>query len=154
VFVSHDRYFIDKLATRVFEIGGGKVEVYAGNYEDFLWRKQGGAEKLQEQISHKPESGNGHVGAPVESRPSASESEKPAKRLNPLKRKQLQDRVAELEEEISALESAIASAETSLLTFVSAEETARLSRELAGNRAALQGRLAEWEQLGEELVGS
>ena len=26
VFVSHDRYFIDKLATRVFEIGGGKVE--------------------------------------------------------------------------------------------------------------------------------
>jgi len=28
VFVSHDRYFIDKLATRVFEIGDGKVEVY------------------------------------------------------------------------------------------------------------------------------
>ena len=47
VFVSHDRYFIDKLATRVFEIGDGKVEVYPGNYEDFLWRKQGGAEKLQ-----------------------------------------------------------------------------------------------------------
>src|SRR6478752_6673578 len=51
VFVSHDRYFIDKLATRVFEIGDGRVEVYPGNYEDFLWRKQGGAEKLQEQIS-------------------------------------------------------------------------------------------------------
>ena len=43
VFVSHDRYFIDKLATRVFEIGDGKVEVYPGNYEDYLWRKQGGA---------------------------------------------------------------------------------------------------------------
>src|SRR5947207_12818632 len=51
VFVSHDRYFIDKLATRVFEIGNGRVEVYPGNYEDFMWRKQGGAEKLQEQIS-------------------------------------------------------------------------------------------------------
>ena len=35
VFVSHDRYFIDKLATRVFEIGDGKVEVYPGNYEDY-----------------------------------------------------------------------------------------------------------------------
>ncbi len=34
VFVSHDRYFIDKLATRVFEIGDGRVEVYPGNYED------------------------------------------------------------------------------------------------------------------------
>ena len=40
VFVSHDRYFIDKLATRVFEIGGGRVEVFPGNYEDYLWRKQ------------------------------------------------------------------------------------------------------------------
>ncbi len=40
VFVSHDRYFIDKLATRVFEIGDGKVEIYPGNYEDYLWRKQ------------------------------------------------------------------------------------------------------------------
>src|SRR6202163_2433367 len=43
VFVSHDRYFIDKLATRVFEIGAGKVEIYPGNYEDYLWRKQGRA---------------------------------------------------------------------------------------------------------------
>jgi len=40
VFVSHDRYFIDNLATRVFEIGDGKVEIYPGNYEDYLWRKQ------------------------------------------------------------------------------------------------------------------
>src|SRR6204780_4682427 len=42
VFVSHDRYFIDKLATRVFEIGEGRVEVYPANYEDYRWRKEGG----------------------------------------------------------------------------------------------------------------
>ena len=42
VFVSHDRYFIDKLATRVFEVEDGEVHVYPGNYEDYLWRKQGG----------------------------------------------------------------------------------------------------------------
>ena len=40
VFVSHDRYFIDKLANRVFEIGDGRVDVFPGNYEDYLWRKQ------------------------------------------------------------------------------------------------------------------
>src|SRR6266851_3608916 len=51
VLVSHDRYFIDRLATRIFQVGDGKVEVYPGNYEDFLWRKQGGAEKLQEQVA-------------------------------------------------------------------------------------------------------
>src|SRR3954462_11283997 len=40
VFVSHDRYFIDKLATRVFEVGGGEVHVFPGNYEDYLYRKE------------------------------------------------------------------------------------------------------------------
>src|SRR5206468_12549929 len=41
VFVSHDRYFIDKLATRVFEIADGNVNIFPGNYEDYLWRKEG-----------------------------------------------------------------------------------------------------------------
>src|SRR5881227_1276225 len=85
VFVSHDRYFIDKLATRVFEIGDGKVEVYPGNYEDFLWRKQGGAEKLQEQVSSsRAVSGNGQVPAGLPAGTKAQD-DKPAKRLNPIK---------------------------------------------------------------------
>ena len=51
VFVSHDRYFIDKLATRVFEVEDGRVHVYPGNYEDYLWRKEGGGpEKIVSQI--------------------------------------------------------------------------------------------------------
>src|SRR5436305_9499009 len=33
IFVSHDRYFVDKLATKVIEIGGGDASVYPGNYE-------------------------------------------------------------------------------------------------------------------------
>src|SRR5271154_4221446 len=63
VFVSHDRYFIDKLATRVFEVGGGRVEVYPGNYEDYRWRKEGGAAQLQQSVevstaSSQPTNGN------------------------------------------------------------------------------------------------
>ena len=41
VFVSHDRYFIDKLATRIFEVESGRVNVFPGNYEDYQWRKSG-----------------------------------------------------------------------------------------------------------------
>src|SRR6202047_3951540 len=51
VLVSHDRYFIDKLATRVFEVGDGRVEVYPGNYDDYRWRKEGGAMALQKAVS-------------------------------------------------------------------------------------------------------
>jgi ATP-binding cassette subfamily F protein 3 len=41
VFVSHDRYFVDRLAEKVIEVGGGRALVYPGGYEDFLyWKKQ------------------------------------------------------------------------------------------------------------------
>jgi ATP-binding cassette subfamily F protein 3 len=40
IFVSHDRYFVDKLATKVIDIGGGDAVVYPGTYEQFLWSKR------------------------------------------------------------------------------------------------------------------
>src|SRR5580693_8778737 len=46
VMVSHDRYFIDRLATRIFEVERGTVHVYPGNYEDYLRRKAGIADPV------------------------------------------------------------------------------------------------------------
>src|SRR5687767_9216524 len=41
VFVSHDRYFVDNLATKVVDVGHGQALLYPGGYEDFLyWKKQ------------------------------------------------------------------------------------------------------------------
>jgi ATP-binding cassette subfamily F protein 3 len=41
IFVSHDRYFVDRLASKVIDVGGGEVMAYPGGYEDFLhWKKQ------------------------------------------------------------------------------------------------------------------
>jgi ATP-binding cassette subfamily F protein 3 len=40
IFVSHDRYFVDKLATKVIDIGRGHAVVYPGNYEEYLWSKK------------------------------------------------------------------------------------------------------------------
>ncbi|HEU4935542.1 MAG TPA: ABC-F family ATP-binding cassette domain-containing protein [Vicinamibacterales bacterium] len=40
IFVSHDRYFVDKLATKVISIGGGDALLYPGNYEEFLWSQK------------------------------------------------------------------------------------------------------------------
>src|SRR5262245_65139267 len=39
IFVSHDRYFVDKLATKIIEVGHGGIEVYPGTYEQFLWSR-------------------------------------------------------------------------------------------------------------------
>ena len=39
IFVSHDRYFVERLATKIIEIGGGHALVYPGTYKEFLWHK-------------------------------------------------------------------------------------------------------------------
>ena len=39
IFVSHDRYFVDKLATKTIDVGHGTIEVYPGTYQQFLWSK-------------------------------------------------------------------------------------------------------------------
>jgi ATP-binding cassette, subfamily F, member 3 len=163
VFVSHDRYFIDKLATRVFEIGGGKVEIFPGNYEDYLWRKEGGqhaaptledvpgASTVQTYATAKkstsetaPANGN-HSTAVV------ALTEEPKKRLNPIKRKQMEDRVRELEEKISRTEAAIANLETALQNFVSAEESQRQAQELEQHKATHAALMEEWEELSDSL---
>src|SRR5581483_7832265 len=58
VFVSHDRYFIDHLATRIFHIEGGKLQDYPGNYEDYLWQKErresGSADSLASPNGYQP----------------------------------------------------------------------------------------------------
>ena len=40
VFVSHDRYFVERLATRIIEVGHGRAESFPGTYLEFLWRKE------------------------------------------------------------------------------------------------------------------
>ncbi len=173
VFVSHDRYFIDKLATRVFEIGGGKVEVFPGNYEDYLWRKQGGQDTVP-TLDDVPganglKSETRNLGAPLlaevarSGNLSAAEhpngngdrseagAEPPKKRLNPLKRKQMEDRVGELEAEIERAEAAIGQCESALQSFVSAGETEHQARELGRLKSEHAGLLKEWEEISQSL---
>jgi ATP-binding cassette subfamily F protein 3 len=140
VFVSHDRYFIDKLATRVFEVEVGRVTVFPGNYEDYLWRKSGGAEA------------NGAAGSqPAAATPDAATPAKPAQRLNPIKLRQMKDRRSEIEAEVARLEAEIAEAEAALGNFVSVEETARLTELVAARQSALSALLEEWEQVAQSI---
>src|SRR5438445_290691 len=40
VFVSHDSYFVERLATKIIEVGNGEAIVYPGTYREFLWHKE------------------------------------------------------------------------------------------------------------------
>jgi ATP-binding cassette subfamily F protein 3 len=54
IFVSHDRYFVDKLATKVIEIGNGQALLYPGNYEEFLWSRKQQAKTVAEAAIAAP----------------------------------------------------------------------------------------------------
>ena len=138
VFVSHDRYFLDKLATRVIEVAGGEVTVFPGNYEDYLWRKENRGEREPES---KP--------AP---KPDAAAASKPKEtKLNPIKLHQMKERRRELEEKVSRLEGEIADYERSLANFTSVDKTIRTTEMLGARRADLEVLMTEWEQVSQAI---
>jgi ATP-binding cassette subfamily F protein 3 len=158
VFVSHDRYFIDKLATRIFEVEDGRVTVYPGNYEDYLWRKTGqgvqatppadsSPEMEAESLAPHPAVNN----TPAEVKAAAAPAVKGERRLNPIKLRQMKERRHEIEEEVTRLETEIADYEAALANFVSAEETRRVSGLLDSRRADLDALMSEWEQVAQAI---
>ncbi len=166
IFVSHDRYFIDRLAKRVLEIENGAITAYEGNYEDYLRRKgiACSSPSVAEAIpnaSHKAASQrerSASIGTTIvieggpESSGNATMSPGPRpRRLNPIKQKQMEDRCAFLEEEIPRVESAIAHTEEQLAVYVSAAETQRLTTLAAELRVQLAGLSVEWEELMGQL---
>lgn len=156
LFVSHDRYFIDGLATRVFEVEDKRVHIFPGNYEDYLWRKQGGPEKVKESLmadQKKPLAVELEpviaTAAPVVEAPAAPLV--PVKKLNPIKLKQMEDRLKFAEEEIPRLEERIAAAEERLGNFISAEQSQKDAAELDHLRSEKATLTREWEELAMAL---
>ena len=138
VFVSHDRYFMDGLATRVFEVGGGEVKIYPGNYEDYLWRISG-------QVLPTVDAIKAAEAAPV---PAAQDPAAAGKaRVNPLKVKKMKDRQRAIEADMARLEDAIAEHSRELANYVSADDTARRSTEIARSRKQIEALMVEWEEI-------
>jgi ATP-binding cassette subfamily F protein 3 len=144
VFVSHDRHFIDGLATRVFEVGNGGIAIYAGNYEDYLRQKEG-REQPQPQL------------APTEPRASASglsgggqpaeDKEQQPRRINPIKLEQMRRRAAEIEEEIGKLESEIGELQERLAQATAYPQTEELLRLMTQRNRELEALYRDWEEL-------
>ena len=157
LFVSHDRYFIDGLATRVFEVEDRRVHIFPGNYEDYLWRKAGGPAKAVENLAQRSVVGSATERATPDDAVEKPEPvvavavKEPVKKLNSFKLKQLEDKVAAAEEEIPELETAIAAAEAQMAVYTTAEEAQRLSSQVAGMRIRLGVVTREWEEMAEQL---
>ncbi len=118
IFVSHDRYFVDKLATKIVSVGQGGLEVYPGGYEEFLWSRAARATAPQPKAPTPAPRGNPPTPPPVRTgaaepapKPTVSYAEKKKVDAEGRRRQKAADerarRVRDLEQRIAGKEEAI-----------------------------------------------
>ena len=95
--VSHDRYFLDSFAERIFAIQDGAIRIYLGNYSEYREKLLSQAEKGKQ---------------PKESGPKTNPKPR-TKRINPLVVQKVESEITSLEERIIETENLLASAESS-----------------------------------------
>ncbi|WP_308760913.1 ABC-F family ATP-binding cassette domain-containing protein [uncultured Bacteroides sp.] len=155
IIVSHDRDFLDGLATKVYEFGGGLVKEHLGGIYDFLQKKQ--IESLNDlqkspSLSASPTAGkavSGSSGAEPAQPSAAKLSYEEQKELNK-KLKKLERRIADCEAEIEQTESAIAILEAKMATPEGASDMS-LYEQHQKLKEQLDRVMEEWDAASVEL---
>jgi ATP-binding cassette subfamily F protein 3 len=148
VFVSHDRYFVDALASRVVEVGGGRATSFLGNYEDFLRVKEAAGEGGHSDLRVEALTGAAEESPAVdkETRRRQHEQRKEAQR----REKRRQKEVADLEAEIETLEGELAELERAMADPALYQDPDGW-REASARHGTLQETIGEryrrWEEL-------
>jgi ATP-binding cassette subfamily F protein 3 len=129
VLVSHDRYFVERLSTKIIEIGHGGAQVYPGTYAEFLWsksnRESAGATPIPARApsraaaAPRPAAAKGHQ-AGRSSEKDQNPDREARKRIEAERRKQqrateaLRKRIADLESRIATSESEVKALEAAM----------------------------------------
>ncbi len=152
IFVSHDRYFVDALATRVLEVGGGRVESHIGNYGDFLRAKEflGDSSHSKNRVEHL--SGKVDNGTPTEDKQARIQAH--AERKEQQRRKQQREKIlAKTEVEIESLEQKLSVLEQQMAdpeTYQDQDLWRQISADHARLKDALDELYAQWEELQDD----
>ena len=154
VFISHDRYFINRIATRVFEIAGGRITEHLGTYDDYL-------EATRRAGAARPDVAEPPGQEPAAPRPAAAPVARavgstPAKRARPSAEvRRMQRRLEELEQQIDGLEARLGEIGEALgdpTLYTDGERVRAVTAERKAAEARVAGLLHEWETLSAELA--
>ena len=139
LYVSHDRYFVNRTANIILELSDGGFTKYLGNYDDYIAKK--------EQL-YGP--GNSNLDSGSDSEESAAKLDyKEQKRIEAQKRK-LQNEINKIEDEIEKLESEKAKLEEEFVKPENMTNSAKLN-ELSAKQAGIDGKLENLYEKWEEL---
>ncbi|WP_368993687.1 ABC-F family ATP-binding cassette domain-containing protein [Caldifermentibacillus hisashii] len=144
LFVSHDRYFINRIATKVFELSTDGVTEYLGDYNYYIEKK----EEMMEIQKLSEESEHNQTQEPASDLDAKTryEQEKELKKLERQKKR----RVEEIETLIESLEMEIAEKEQQFLhpeIYSDHTKVAELNKEIEKAKAKIETLLEEWSEL-------
>jgi ATP-binding cassette subfamily F protein 3 len=144
-FVSHDRYFINKTATRILNLTERSIINYIGNYDYYLEKKE-----TNEQAYLNPKTTVSVVESEISGEGKAdwqSQKEEQAKL------RKLRNQIRKIEEEIDTLETRLAEIDEAFSSAEVATNSAKLN-ELHGEQVKIQERLEilyeDWEKLSDD----
>ena len=144
LFVSHDRYFINRIATKVIELSESGSKVYLGDYDYYLEKKKEEEEIAELLAAEQPE-----VSTPSTNKSTYFQSKEQQKIMRSLQRKitQIEEDMAQLEETVDELEQQMVSPAV-LDDHVKLNE---LNQALDEAHQLQEEKLSEWENLSLEL---
>ncbi|MBG9448241.1 multidrug ABC transporter ATP-binding protein [Cytobacillus firmus] len=144
LFVSHDRYFINRITTKVVELSGSGATEYLGDYDYYVEKKQ-----EQEELLALNEQVDTTASLPVKQDKNNYQLDKEAKKLE----RQRKRRMEEIEEQIEALETVIDANDQLLCdpnVYQNHEKVMEITNETDGAKAKLEELVEEWTLLAEE----
>ena len=135
VFISHDRYFINRLATKVVEVGGGGLTTFLGNYDDYRVALEGASAAPPPAVA-------------------AARERRRRPRVDPVARR-MRRRLEELEVQIHALEERLRELGVTLGDpglYSDGERVRAVTAERRGAEERVAWLMHEWETLSTELA--
>ncbi|MDA3972954.1 ABC-F family ATP-binding cassette domain-containing protein [Enterococcus thailandicus] len=145
LFVSHDRYFINRIATKVVELSENGSKMYLGDYDYYLEKKQE-EEEIAELLAKEEQT---EVVETPTSKSNYYQSKEQQKLMRSLSRK-----ITQVEEEMAQLDETIAQLEAEMVRPDVLDDHVKLNdlnQQLENARVEQEEKLVDWENLSIEL---
>ncbi|MFD2599502.1 ABC-F family ATP-binding cassette domain-containing protein [Sphingobacterium corticis] len=142
IVVSHDRYFLDHVANKIWYIENKDIKEYPGDYQEYeVWNSKRVVKPQAEKPAEKPKE---------QKKPKVEVSNDTRNLLQKKNKelKQLEDKIATAESEVKKLETALATEEV----FSDAEKLKTTTRNYNSSKAAWETLQGDWERLAEEIM--
>lgn len=146
LFVSHDRYFINRVATKVLEISEEGSTLYLGDYDYYLEKKA----ELEELARMKEEEAQEKTTVVVEKAPA---NDYQVQKANQKELRKLTRRITEIENQLEEIEAREEEINQVMLATNEASELIDLQKELDELTEQQETLMLEWEELSEKVEG-